>query len=974
MNSRIRRWLLVVGTIIALPALAHAQEASVNGIVTDSTGGVLPGVTITALHQATGNTFVAVTDERGAYRLPVRIGAYRITAELPGFATVARTIELLVGQEASLNLQMAPSALQESVTVTGEAPLVNTASSSLGSAVDSRQMEALPVNGRNWIDLAMLAPGNRNNAVAEAPITGSPQFSRVTSFQLNVDGQQVTNVLTGGGDFGQPRYSRDAIAEFEFVANRFDATQGRSMGVQVNAITKSGTNTPAGTLGGYFRDDRFNAADFIQHRVLPYSDQQLSATFGGPIRKDRIHFFANYEYEREPQTYTYSSPYPNFNIDQSGSRQEKKAGGRFDFQFSPLTHLSVRANLWSNLQPYDSRYSGGANRHPSGALVTNRHMRQVFSDISHVVSNRAVNDLKIGYAGFGWYTNPVIHVDGAVAPPSILLRGYTVGLNYTLTPQTLSQDVWSFRDDFSYSYTLRGRHDMKVGGEVLPQNWNIYWCNICTGVIDATGGPIPANIQDLVPVWDKPSTWNLAALSPITTQYRIGVGNFSFSNPWRIYAGWVQDDWKIGSKLTLNLGARYDLMKGAFGETLPITILPFVPAERHIEKNDVSPRLGAVYALDDRTVVRGGFGKYYTQPANSFVHFLSNYGQQVIAPVFNDGRPDFAANPFNGPIPSYDQTLANACDVNNSKAGCFRRELRMFLLPSGRMPYSYQTSVGIQRQFSSTAAMSADFVITAGRHDAFQQNINLSYDPVTGVNNPFTDISKRPYPAWGVVGPWTTEGYSNLRSLQTEITKRFSHRWQASGTYMLAGFWDGTPQPIDFFRDGCQYVTTLVPGRGFVCDVPVKVPKDLGGEYGLGVSDQRHRATINGIWEMGYGVQLSGLYFFGSGVRQATTYGGDLRNTGGSGETRLRPDGSIVSRNNFVGRPIHRIDMRLQRSFKVGGHTRLDGMVEVFNLLNHENYGSYVTTESARNYGAPSAVQNVAYYPRTLQLGFHVAF
>ena len=115
----------------------------------------------------------------------------------------------------------------------------------------------------------------------------------MTSFQLNVDGQQVTNVLTGGGDFGQPRYSRDAIAEFEFVANRFDATQGRSMGVQVNAVTKSGTNTRAGTFAGYFRNDKFNAADFIQHRVIPYSDQQLSMTYGGPILKDRIWFFEN---------------------------------------------------------------------------------------------------------------------------------------------------------------------------------------------------------------------------------------------------------------------------------------------------------------------------------------------------------------------------------------------------------------------------------------------------------------------------------------------------------------------------------------------------------------------------------------------------------------------------------------------------------------------------------------------------------
>jgi len=147
MNSCIQRWLLVVGMTLAVPVAGYAQEASVGGTVTDSTGGVLPGVTITALHQATGNTFVAVTDERGAYRIPVRIGVYKVTADLQGFASAARTLELLVGQQATLNLQLAPSAIQESVTVTGEAPLVNTQSSSVGGAVDSRQMESLPVNG-----------------------------------------------------------------------------------------------------------------------------------------------------------------------------------------------------------------------------------------------------------------------------------------------------------------------------------------------------------------------------------------------------------------------------------------------------------------------------------------------------------------------------------------------------------------------------------------------------------------------------------------------------------------------------------------------------------------------------------------------------------------------------------------------------------------------------------------------------------
>jgi hypothetical protein len=203
-----------------------------------------------------------VTDSRGQYRLPVRTGAFHLTAALQGFAAPARTFELLLGQEATVNLVMSPSTLQETVTVTGDSPLVDFNQSKLGGNIDPRQMQELPVNGRNWQDLAVLSPGSRTNAVtADSPtVIGSNSNTQVGSYQLNLDGQQVTNNVLNGN--GNPRYSRDAIAEFELITNRFDATQGRSTGVQVNAITKSGTNTPAGTFSGYFRQRQIQCGRF----------------------------------------------------------------------------------------------------------------------------------------------------------------------------------------------------------------------------------------------------------------------------------------------------------------------------------------------------------------------------------------------------------------------------------------------------------------------------------------------------------------------------------------------------------------------------------------------------------------------------------------------------------------------------------------------------------------------------------------
>ena len=181
-------------------------------------------------------------------------------------------------------------------------------------------MTELPSQGRNWMSLALLAPGNRTNAQGATPVQDRVD---VREFQLNVDGMAVTANLGTGN---QARYSKDAIAEFQFISNRFDATQGRSSGVQVNAITKSGTNQFSGSFLGNFRDSKWNAEDPVLLRVLPYSNQQVSGTLGGPIVQNKLHFFGNYEYERQPLTSIWNTPYPAFNM--SAEDDQKRQAGR----------------------------------------------------------------------------------------------------------------------------------------------------------------------------------------------------------------------------------------------------------------------------------------------------------------------------------------------------------------------------------------------------------------------------------------------------------------------------------------------------------------------------------------------------------------------------------------------------------------------------------------------------------------------
>ncbi len=442
------RWLVVSALFVLpllIPVTAFAQEAAIAGTITDATGGVLPGVVVRAVNEANGNSFETVTDSTGKYVITVRIGDYRVAAELAGFASVERRgLQVQVGQQVPLNLQMSPATLQESVTVTGEAPLVDTTASNLGSTIDARQVQDLPVNGRNFMDLTLLAAGSRQNFIAETP---------AASFQLNVDGQQVTQLIATS--FGQPRFSKDTIAEFEVITNRFDARQGRSTGIQVNAITKSGTNSAAGSFAGYFRDDRFNAKDFIQKKVLPYSDQQLTTTFGGPIKKDRIHYFVNYEYERSPYTRPYTTPYPAFNINLQGTYTEKKGGGRVDVQFSPKTHFTYRQNLQRSWDPYDARWAGGSSIHPSSPSSVPNTANDITARLTRVINASAVNEVALSWGRYWWQTNPVVDWPGhpqasagfTHGTPRILLRGYTIGQAHTRSPQDLTDGGPSLRDD-----------------------------------------------------------------------------------------------------------------------------------------------------------------------------------------------------------------------------------------------------------------------------------------------------------------------------------------------------------------------------------------------------------------------------------------------------------------------------------------------------------------------------------------------
>ena len=974
-SGLLQRFLLV-SAVLTVPLIASAQEAVLSGTVTDSTGGVLTGVTITAVNTATGNTFVAVTDERGVYRVNARAGVYRLRAELQGFRAVTRDgLQLLVGEIVTVNLPMLEATAAETVTVTATASLIDISSSSLGGNVDPTQVKELPVAGRNWMGLALLAPGSRTSSTnASAPLPDR-NGGEAREFQLNLDGQQISSELGAGN---QPRYSQDSIAEFQFVSNRFDATQGRSSGVQVNAITKSGTNNLSGVFRSNFRDSSFNSQDpsLKPPRVVPIKNQQYSTAVGGPIITNKLHYFGNFEYERAPQSSIWNTPYPTFNVELTGTSTRKLGGARLDYQLSPNMRVMGKLSKHKSWEPFGP---GASNSHPAQTGTTDERNEEYLGQLTQVLSNRMLNELKGGYSHFGFRNELLTEWSKHwQAPrvtnghPRITLTGFSIAGNANY-PRHRDQRVSFVRDDFMYAFDARGRHDMKAGFEFVRHYEDSENCNRCGGEIDArnfnvsTTPNAPALLAQIFPDPFNVDLWNLNLLSPYIRSYTVGVGTFPLQYGQPKVGGWIQDDWRIGSRLTLNLGVRYDVSFNSWGNDVGVE--PFYSTGRPNDANNVQPRLGFAYQWNERTVIRGGSGLYYAD-ALTVDAFWPYYNAQLARPqYFYDGRADFATNPLNGqPLPTFDQAQSLFCNSSAQAAAfaswrdrnyagaapCLLNTYQEMPAPNEYMKQAqtWQTSLGVQRQFADTMSVEADYVYSQGRSEKDTlDNINLSYNPATGVNYPFSNRALLPYPQYGTISMIPHNTRSGYHGLQTSFTKRMNRHWQASGTYTLSWFKDASNQPFSG-----------------LAIVPFAVAPDLGNEYTLADTDQRHRAVFSGIWEVGKGFQVSGLHYFGGGIRSATTYGGDQRGLGAGGSARLRPDGTIVPRNDYIQPAQNKTDVRLQQRLPLGNRASIDLIGEAFNVFNRPNWG-ITTQESSANY-----LQRTSAQYRAVQLGFRVNF
>jgi hypothetical protein len=968
MVRRFIGWLSLCAVLSV--TLIGQQNATVQGSVIDESKGVMPGVVVTATEISTGRQSVAVTEADGRYRLEnLPPGKYTIRIELSGFATSEiKDIELLVGNVVTAPpVTLSVAGVTETVTVSSQVPLVNVTSSQVSGNIDRRQMEELPLQGRNWQELSLLVKGITANNATSTPGVSDDRF------QLNLDGQQITQRVAGSG-FGQPKVSREAIAEFQIVTNLFDITQGRSQGIQVQAISRSGTNDLRASTFGFFRSDRFNDKDFIANRVLPFENQQVGGTLGGPIVRNRAHFFASYEYERQPaDVFLAPTRLPNQTFQFETKDVNKNYLGRVDYQLSSKNSLTVRAQRWAFDNPFQIS-SGTA--HPSTAEQLRQRTNNVIGTWTRSISNQLMMQIHGGYNGFSWFndaipSNDVQFYNTPFFVPQINFPGLTLGgqANY---PNYTWQDTYSARLDVTWH---RGSHDAKFGGEFLRVRDTKDWSLNRRGTYVFNTRPSDAELERRFPAdaWNDPSRWDISGLEPYLQRFDINFHpDYRVNTPRPTLGLWFGDNWRVTSNLSINFGVRWDADWGATNPPWVEDRVIFIDNGQEArdfgfetgirDLDNVAPRAGFAYNAGGSgdLVIRGGSGIYYNTPVSN-VTYSHQYFSNAIAATLTPNGPGFMENPTRG---------ITADDYLSGRVPAPAQAPRV-IADDYVMPYAWQSSLGFQKQLGSAMGFDADVTYNRERNLVRGRDPNLFFDPVTGYN---LDPARagRPNPAYGQVQWMESKGRAETLMLATSFTRRFRNGFQAGVTYT---------------RTFIQKDNTT----GF--GIQANNQFNLEDEYARSGDYQRDTVRANGIVSLPWDVSLSTSFFYGSGTYRNATLSG--RPYGKPGTNRLNlgapiaipaavldrwdgpaviENGMVWPRNALLGLPLYKVDMRASKTIRFAGNASVTLLAEVFNLFNRANYGSYNTQLDSATFGQPTASSGNAYVPRSGQLGFRIEF
>jgi outer membrane receptor protein involved in Fe transport len=923
--------LLLLMGFIATRASAQVAQADLHGTVTDQSAAALPGVTVTATHVETGTTRTATTSGTGTYVMPsLPVGVYTIKAELTGFATVVTEgVRLSVGLSATIDFSMKLAAVAETVTVSGESPLIETKKSELSGGVDSKQVENLPVNGRDWLGLVALVPGARGNV-------GSVQVGASGSdmAKYQVDGVDVTNQCCGGSNQG---YSMENVEEFKVETNRYDAEYGRVNGAVINAVTKSGSNRLRATGFGFFREDRFHLAgltfgdapSFYTGKVAPFDQKQSGLNSGGPIVRNKAFYFASYEYQKLGATAHPNTGYAQFDVDVPADTTSYFTTVRGDYQANEKHRVFGRMSIydWKQLN-----VGVGGTTTVSGGYSRPSYNHDFSLGETWVLSSRAVNEVRAGFSAINNKLDSNCYCV-QLSFPSAILGSPTNSPQWWKEMNIQVNDLFSF-----YVPSWHGEHNLKMGFQFFrPHFWGAF--------------PDPAFGQ--FTFTKDPANFNDPATYPAPTRYVTQLGDTSYSIMNPTYGAFVQDNWTVSPKVTLNLGLRYDLETGTSNTDVPS---PIQPGTRPLDKNNIAPRVGFTYDLrgDGHSVIRGGIGRYFDKvmlnlTSNERRSILGTFiGVTVVNPSYNDPLngltfADYKAQHIPGGLTTLD---------NNYQT-----------------PVNDQLSIGLAQQFQRVYALQIDYVHSKGYNEPMTPSINFFEDPATHL--PLSPAKfGRPYPAYTNITMTTSTGKSQYDGLQMGLTRRAS-RLTLGGTYTLSRTYDN--------HNGNRGGT---PTNWF----------NLDDEYTYASADQRHRLVLNGVATLPFGVQASTILFIGSPRPIGVNTNLDPFGLGYTGRW-LDATGKTLPRNSErtgcsacfpvtangvttlegVSGWDRKIDLRVSKSQRLQ-HVTLQGMIDVFNVFNTRNATGYSTNYFGRTYLQPSSSTNLNYQPRQIQLGFRVSY
>src|SRR5436853_2375517 len=750
-------YVLLVGLLLLSLGSGNAfaqatASATIQGTVTDKSGAVVSGAQVVAKNKATDVSRTATTSDEGYYKFELLpVGTYTVTVSKAGFGTVAQTIETLIGQTATVNAQLSPGATSEVIEVTSEAPLLDQAKTSVSQNITPSEVEELPMVGRDVANLAYLAPG------VKATDSYDPTKNRYAILSVNGENGRNVNVTVNGIDnkdntVGGPvmQLPLEAVQEFQISTQRFSAENGRSEGAAINMITKQGTNVYHGSLFGYFRDSALNTDEKVpdglggQSKKHPsYSRQQFGGSVGGPFKKDKLFGFFALEREREHQ-----------GLEETGTSlteltlaktaglaaqpaavlprpfYEYRYNGRADWLINAKNSAYISYNSQANNSLNDQ--SDGTGDLTNGNF-TNNHLQLANLTLNTLISNTTINQLTFGYQ----YWNNLI--DSHISAPLVTFPSASFGTNGNV-PQQSFQRKWQFKDDVSKTI---GRHTLKAGADYI---WN-----------PVEGGFFEFNSTLEIDFVADPSTiLSDSAKYPQGFATAGAVGSMSISNgdPYFLVATkqlglYLQDDWKVSRRLTLNLGLRWDkdfnMIGGADIKTRrtyqelvalnsPISN-PYVSRIASDDTKDFSPRVGFAYDLTGagKHVLRGGFGLYYGNSFQNIPLFMEQHANPTIFqtvlslsspsdPVpgtgLTLGQWQYGVSPL-PTLPPPSTTLADGA-------------VGRIIDPNYRNPVAEEFNVGYSWALNSNSVFEAEYTHVLGLHENKTINIDQRV-PVGGV-------------------------------------------------------------------------------------------------------------------------------------------------------------------------------------------------------------------------------------------------